>query len=557
MKKKILSILLSCCTAWLYVPAQTKMATQLDHLLADAIPAEDPGVAVLIAQKGKVVYEAAFGSANLELRTPLTPNMVFRIGSVTKQFTAAGILQLLEQGKISLQDSIQQYLPDFPTKRATITIENLLTHTSGLTDYTSIDSHDPFVERWDLTPGFLVDHFKQTPLEFTPGSRYGYSNSNYVLLARIIEKVTGRSYHDYITEKVIKAAGLTNTRFAAEKNIVPLRVTGYTRDNGFFENCYYQTISLGYGCGDLLSTVGDLYQWNNALLAGKVLQPATLEKAYTPYRLSDGKYSSYGYGWFIDQQEGKKCIHHEGQTSGFIAMEKYFPTEDIYLSILTNVKSGEDKTDFSDKRFALFQQITGLALGTPSFSAIKMSNRLLDSYTGTYQSGKQVITIGNKKGVLFCDASMEGNFKLVPVGTDKFIIQNIKPVVTFEFVKDSAGNVVEFISTQQASFDWLKLVAAADNTVTGPVADPLKHYAGKYQLPSMSNTFITITVNNNKLLFSTTTPLPDAALLPAGPDKFKYRTPGYDFRFEFIRQANGEVQSLRVVQGAVHCPKIR
>jgi CubicO group peptidase (beta-lactamase class C family) len=403
MRKRILSLLL-CLPGWTYVHAQTKLSQQLNALLSAAIPPQDRGVTVLVAKKGTVIYEAAFGSANLELNVPLAPNMVFQVGSVTKQFTAAGILQLMEQGKISLQDSVQQYVKDFPAKGATITIENLLTHTSGLTDYTSIDSNIPFIERRDFTPAFIIDYFKQTPLEFKPGTRYGYSNSNYALLAYIIEKVSGMSYHRYITEKVIHAAGLAHTRFAVEKNIVPGRVTGYTRDNGFFEHCDYQTLSLGYGCGDLLSTAQDLNQWNEALLAGKIIRTATLERAYTPYRLADGTFSAYGYGWFIDQQGGKKCIHHEGQTSGFITLEKYFPTEALYIAILTNVKSGEDKTDFSDRRFKLFAQIVHLALGEEQPAAVKVNTRQLDNYTGTYQAGKQTIEIRSKKGTLVCEA---------------------------------------------------------------------------------------------------------------------------------------------------------
>lgn len=551
MRKRMLSLLL-CLFAWMYVHAQTNLSQQLDPVLSAAIPPPDPGVVVLVAKKGKVIYEAAFGSANLELQVPLKPDMVFQIGSVTKQFTAVGILQLVEQRKISLQDSVQQYVKDFPAKGATITIENLLTYTSGLTEYTSIESDEPFIERRDFTPEFIINYFKQAPLEFIPGSRYGYSNSNYVLLAYIIEKVTGISYHQYITEKVIKAVGLENTRFAEEKTIVPLRVTGYTRDNGFYEHCAYQTLSMGYGCGDLLSTAQDLNEWNEALLAGRLISAATLEKAYTPYQLTNGTFSSYGYGWFIDQEAGKKCIHHEGQTSGFIAMEKYFPSEEMYLVILTNVKSGEDKTDFSDRRFKLFAQITALALGEEKTVPIKVSTQQLDSYTGTYQAGKQTIDIRNKKGILFCNASMEGSFKLLPVGPDKFIIPGANPVSGIEFIKDREGNVEELISLQQATFDWLK--------VTGDVAvanESLQAYAGKYQLPTMKNTFTTITVHDNKLMASSTTPLPDAELLPVAPDKFKYNAPGIDFQLEFVRQPDGKVQMLRITQGPVHCKKIR
>ncbi|HEY9258535.1 serine hydrolase domain-containing protein [Chitinophaga sp.] len=551
MRKRILSLLL-CLPAWIYVHAQTNLAQQLDPILSAAISPSDPGVVVLIAKKGKIIYEAAVGSANLELKVPLKPDMVFRIGSVTKQFTAVGILQLIEQGKISLQDSVQQYLKDFPNKGATITIENLLTHTSGITDYTAIDSDIPFIERRDFTPEFIIDYFKQTPLEFKPGTRYGYSNSNYTLLAYIIEKVTGMPYHQYLAEKVIQPAGLTNTRFAGEKTIVPLRVTGYTRDNGFYEHCDYQTLSIGYGCGDLLSTAQDLNKWNEALLAGKLIRAATLEHAYTPYKLADGTFSVYGYGWFINQVNGKKCIHHEGQTSGFIALEKYFPAEELYTVILTNVKSGEDKTDFSNRRFKLFAQVEALALGKAPPAAITMSDQQLDSFTGTYQAGKQTIAIRHKKGTLICDASMEGRFKLLPVGTDKFIIENVTPVSSFAFIRDKAGKVVELIAMQSTTFDWRKV--GAD---TSAVNESLKAYAGKYQLPTMRNTFTTITVRNHTLMASSTTPLPDTDLVQTGPDQFRSNTPEFDFQFVFVRQPNGEVQTLRITQGPLHCRKIR
>ena len=237
----------------------------LDSLISSQIKVTEPGCALLIAKDGQIVYDKAFGSANLELNVPLQSDMVFRIGSITKNFTAVAILQLAEQGKISLKDSIQQYIKDFPSKGYTITIENLLTHTSGIIDYTSIDNPDPYIERRDFTPQFIINYFKNKPLLFQPGTKYGYSNSNYVLLGYIIEMVSGKNYHDYMNENILKPLGLNNTLYADEKTIVPKRVTGYTRDNGFYENCPYQTLSLGYACGDLMSTVEDLYKWNKAI----------------------------------------------------------------------------------------------------------------------------------------------------------------------------------------------------------------------------------------------------------------------------------------------------
>lgn len=550
MKRTLLSVGISLFLVT-YLHAQTKLSRQLDQLITAVVPQNEPGIVVLIARKNQVIYEKAFGSANLELKVPLQPDMVFRIGSVSKQFTAIGILQLLEQGKLSLSDSLQQYLPNFPSKGAIITIEQLLTHTSGIPDYASIDSPEPFIERWDFTPEYLTDHFKNAPLQFPPGTRYGYSNSNYLLLAQIIEEVSGQPYRSYMEQKVMHAAGLTHTGYVPEKTIVAGRVTGYTRDNGFFENCDYQTLSMGYGCGDLLSSAEDLYQWNNALLAGKLVRKETLEKAFSPHLLRNGTFSSYGYGWIVDQQQGRTCIHHEGQVSGFIASEKYFPEDALYLVMLTNVKSGEDKTSFSEARFNLMADITRVALGEAAPTEIKLSNKELEWYTGTYQVGKQTIDIRPGKGVLNAKASMEGDFQLAPVGGDQFMIRNANPVCIVDFVKDSAGDIVEMISFQKASFDWLKVEGPA----VGP--DSLQAYAGKYQLPTMRNGFMIVSTKDNHLFLSSTTPVPDAELLPLGGGKFRYFGNGMDFPLQFVRQADGKVEKLVMTQAPVHCPKIK
>ncbi|MEC5143658.1 serine hydrolase domain-containing protein [Chitinophaga sp. 212800010-3] len=540
-------------TAWLlsctYTNAQTKITRQLDTLLSHAFTPNEPGIVALVAKDGQVIYEKAFGSANLELNVPLQPNMVFRVGSVTKQFTAAGILKLAEQGKLSLSDSLQQYIRDFPPKGATITIRHLLTHTSGLKEYTAIEVPDPYIERHDFTAPAIIDHFKQAPLEFAPGSRYSYSNSNYVLLARIIEVITGDTYQHYITENVIKPAGLLQTGYAPEKTIVPLRVTGYTRDNGFFQHCDYQAISLGYGCGDLLSTAGDLNRWNNALLAGKVLSPAMLKEAYSPYRLNDGSFSSYGYGWIIDERDGRKCIHHEGQTSGFIASERYYPDEHLYVVVLTNVKSGEDKTSFSDRRFMLFSEVAEIALGD---EVATLSPQQLNDYTGVYQAGKQTVRISVDKDRLICKASMEGTFALVPVSRDKFKIAELKIPCTFQFVRNQSGAITEFISLQRAAFDWLKTTAGPATSV-----DALRKFTGRYQLAPAPGTWIRITEQKGVLMLSASNALPDAALLRLGDNSFKYTAPGYDdMLLEFVPSANGAIEKLIMLQGPVHCRRL-
>jgi CubicO group peptidase (beta-lactamase class C family) len=438
-------------------PTDRALATSLDSLLNANFKPAEPGMVVMAVRKGKVIYRKAFGSANLEQGVPLKPDMVFRIGSITKQFTAIGILQLAEQGKLKLSDSVQQYVPDFPAKGHTITIEHLLTHTSGIPDYMAIDHPDPYIERHDFTLSFLINHFKNAPLNFVPGSRFGYTNSGYTLLGYIIEKVSGQKYHDYIQKEVLDKAGLKHTFYANEMTIVPGRVNGYTRDRGFYQNTYYQTLSLGYACGDLLSNVDDLYAWNQALLAGKLIKKETLEKAFAPHKLQDGTVTNYGYGWNVGKLNGANCIRHEGQVSGFISLESYYPEQDVFVAMLTNVKSGEDRTDFSDKRFRLFVQVPRTVLGNLFPKAVAVPDAVLDTYTGKYQtvSGKKTISIKRKGHTLYMLDGME--FGTHALSERRFYVMDVPAEIFIEFISDSAGKVTGLIVEQNGRYEWKKI----------------------------------------------------------------------------------------------------
>ena len=433
----------------------------MDSLLSSQFTPMEPGISVLVAQKGQIVYKKAFGSANLELNTPMLPDMVFRIGSITKQFTAIAILQLAENGRIFLQDSITKYIKDFPAREYTITIEHLLTHTSGIRDYANADTVHPFIEREDFTPARLMSYFKNQPLEYKPGSKYSYSNSNYVLLGYIIQIVSGQDYHHYMKDHIIKPAGLWHTLYAEERTIVPGRVQGYTRNKGFFENTDYQTLSMGFACGDLLSNTEDLYRWNQAVISGSLINNQSVDKAFSPYTLTDGNTTHYGYGWFIDTLYGNRCIHHEGQVSGFIAMEKYFPANDTYVAVLTNVKSGEDKTNFSSRRLRLFNDIAYLALGNRFSREVNVNGTVLDDYTGTYEltSGKEIITIRKKHGKLYFELSngTAKNTMLSPLSETKFYPPDVRRIyTTFEFFKEN-GKVIKLIVVQDRRSEWKKV----------------------------------------------------------------------------------------------------
>jgi CubicO group peptidase (beta-lactamase class C family) len=438
------------------------LTNSVDSLIATQFKLNEPGISVLIASKNGLVYKKAFGSANVELNVPMQPDMIFRIGSITKQFTAIGILQLVEQGKISLHDSIQKYLPNFPSKGYTITIENLLTHTSGIPDYSNADTtHNPYIERHDFTPQQIIKAFDYMPLEFRPGTQYTYSNSGYVLLAYIIQQVTGNDYHKYLKENIIDRAGLQHTLFANEHAIIPNRVEGYTRDKGFFEKSEYQTSSMAFGCGDLMSTTEDLYQWNQALTAYKIVSKETLQKAFTNYKLSDGSYTNYGYGWFIDSL-GIKRIHHEGQVSGFTAFEAYYPGNNIFVSILTNQLSGEDTTDFTDKRFRMFDKIFSLAVGKQIDNEVVLNDSALDKYEGFYIATfkkNQTLTIIKKDEKLYMDLSNgTGKHMLMqPLSDTRFLLPDVKQKrTTCDFILEK-GKVQKLIVTQDKKYEWRKI----------------------------------------------------------------------------------------------------
>ncbi len=218
---------------------------------------------------------------------------------------------------------------------------------------------------------------------------------------------------------------------------------------------------MAFGCGDLMSTTEDLYQWNKALMTYKLVSKEMLQKAFTPFKLSDGSYTNYGYGWFIDSF-GIKRIHHEGQVSGFTALEAYYPNSDVYVSILTNQLSGEDTTDFTDKRFRLFDKIFSLAVGKQLDKEVVLNDSLLDKYAGIYSySSKKTakLTIYKNDGKLYVDLSNgTGKHMLMqPLSDTEFLLPDVKRVrTTFKFIVEN-GKIIKLVATQEKSWDWIKI----------------------------------------------------------------------------------------------------
>jgi CubicO group peptidase (beta-lactamase class C family) len=228
-------------------------ANVFDSLASEGLPKNAPGTVIYLSRGDKVLYKKAFGKASIELDVDMKVDNVFRLGSISKQFTACAILKLMEQGKLSLSDDISKYIPDFPQKNETISIETLLTHTSGVINYTGLSRFTEEVKRKDLSPKQLIDLFKDEPLEFKPGTDYKYSNSGYVLLGYIIEKLTGKTYSEYIDEIIFKPLEMKNSYYDSPAKLIVGRVPGYVQRNGQYRNADFLSMTLPYAAGSLVS----------------------------------------------------------------------------------------------------------------------------------------------------------------------------------------------------------------------------------------------------------------------------------------------------------------
>jgi len=328
------SVLLCISIAFIATGFSQTKEVKIDKLLNEKFNSNTSGAAILITQKGKTIYRKAFGQANLEHGVKMTPENVFEIGSMTKQFTAVSILMLVEQGKIKLTDEITKFIPDYPTHGHKITVHHLLNHTSGIKSYTSMRKLFA-VARNDMKPLELIKFFRDEPMDFNPGEKYKYNNSAYIILGYIIEQTSGISYAKYVQKNIFDTLGMSNSTYASHTKLIQNRASGYHNRNGY-QNARYISHTLPYAGGSLMSTIDDLNTWQQALTNNKLLKKETLQKAYTNYSLNNGEKINYGYGWNIKTIDNNVSLEHGGSIFGYKSMGVYIPSKDIYAVILTN-----------------------------------------------------------------------------------------------------------------------------------------------------------------------------------------------------------------------------
>jgi len=295
-----------------------------------------PAISVLISKDFNPFYSKVKGHSNIELGVKANDFTKFRIGSITKQFTAIAILKLMEDGKIDLSDTIQTFLPDFPIKDHPITIEHLLTHTSGLAEITELDIFYSHLMKNGGDPDSLLKYFQDLPLNFPPGSRFSYSNSGYHLLGLIIERVSGMLYNEYIRTNLLAIAEMENTLADNNTSVIFNRAHGYEELFATLRNADYIDMSIPFSGGNLLSTSEDLNKWYMALFEYRIVSEKILKMALSPFQMNDGTYSKYGYGWFIDSLQGEKIVTHEGGVNGFLSSVWYVPSSKTLTILLSN-----------------------------------------------------------------------------------------------------------------------------------------------------------------------------------------------------------------------------
>lgn len=514
------------------------LTTEFDKLLSAEFKPDEPGAAILVSRNGEIIYSKAFGMANLELNIPMQDDNVFWIASIGKQFTAIAILQLMEQGKLNLQDEITRFIPDYPTQGNKITIEHLLTHTSGIHNYAGIKDPEKKLSG-DISLSQVIDFFKNLPMRFAPGTKWEYSNSGYLLLGYIIEIITGKSYPEYLEENIFKPLGMANSFFANNKRIIKKRVGAYSVGEMGFENSRYLNPTIIYSAGAIQTTVGDFFKWHQAVHTYKLVKKETIEKAFTRYKLIDGKETDYGYGWKLGFVYESPSVWHGGSIEGFGNIEIYLPKEDVFVIIFSNCDCYYPK-DIAAK-------LAALAVGKRyDYQEIRVENSILKKYVGLYenQKGQQRI-ISTAENRLYSQLGRGPKSELKAYQSDMFFFKD-DPMKTIEFSRNQKSGVSALVTKKLDGNEvWQKTnKPLPDSNGIKVDAKILESYVGDYEIPSV----LRLSVSRVKeRLF----------MKAAGQEQFEifadsvhiFFTKINDAEFEFVKDETGKVTKVILNQG--------
>ncbi|WP_185154215.1 serine hydrolase [Fulvivirga sp. M361] len=444
-----------------------------DSLVAKAIPLGEHGMSVLVAQRDKVLYSRQAGYAVVNEQQKVDEGTIFRIGSVSKQFTASAILKLVEMGKMNLKDPLNKYILDFPGGEK-VTIHHLLTHTSGIKSYTNESN---FLERvtTSIEKEKLVDEIKSLGYDFEPGEEWKYNNSAYFILGYLVETVSEMSYEKFLIKHFFKPAEMKNTGVYSNSKKYKNEALGYSMQKGGIKDALDWDMTWAGGAGNLYSTADDLLKWNKALFGGQILNKENISKAHTKVKLNDGADYPYGYGWGLNKYRGQERIGHSGGLNGFLSYLAYYPEIDATVIVLSNCSPAKNlvPASFAEKLTDIFFHED---LETNKEITLDASD--LEKYVGRYEyPGSTIMNVTLDDGHLFARLTGQNGYEIFPKGEHVFFWKVVNAEITFLLDGDEVVSAMHKQSGHE--FKAAKLESKQPITLS---ADAFSKYAGEYDL---------------------------------------------------------------------------
>lgn len=503
---------------------------------------------VLVARGSDILLDKGYGFANLEWNIPNASQTKFRLGSITKQFTAASILLLQERGKLDVNDQVKKYMRDAPAVWDKITIFNLLTHTAGIPNFTDFPDY-PSIEPFAKTPEKLVALFRDKPLDFQPGEKFNYSNSGYVLLGYLIEKISGQKYGQFVQENIFKPLGMPDSGYDSNAAVVQNRASGYSLSANGLVNAGYINMTIPLSAGGLYSTVDDLLRWEQSLFGGKLLSSASLTEMTTPFK------NDYAFGLRVRKVNGHRLIDHNGGIEGFNTYLAYYPEDKVIVVVLGNVNG------FAPTEIA--QDLGALARGeqvmlTSERKAVTIDPKVFDGYVGAYQLAPDFfITVGKDGERFTTQATGQRQVEIFPENEKEFFAKAVDAQITF--VTDSKGRATELILHQNGEDNHAPRVegeaaARAPREHKAIPIDPkiFDAYVGSYQLGP--NFVLTVTRDGGDFMMQLTGQQA-LEIYPESDHDFFAKV--FDAQVTFVTDSQGHTTELILHQhGDRHAPRI-
>lgn len=535
------------------VQAQEDFTERARDMLGSIYTEETPGAVVVVSRDGEVVLNEAFGMASLELDVPMQADHILRLASVTKQYTAAAILALAEDAKLSLDDPLSKFLPNFPV--GGVTVHQLLNHTSGIKSYTSIEGYmDSERIRKDLTTEELVAVFADEPVDFAPGESWSYNNSGYVLLGAIIEQVTDQAWNEYIRERLLAPLGVDSTDAYPDSAVVEGRVPGYAGPADEPQNASYLSMTQPHAAGALMSTAIDVDRWQRGLHGGEVLDDSMYQRMISADEVAADvrNAQSYGYGLMTADWMGHPVIHHGGGINGFTTFALWLPEERLSIVVLTNRAGPGWSTQDVTLRLA------GLAMDKPyprELPELELSAEELAAFQGTYRIDEETVrTLRVEEGRLISQRQGGAEFRVIPVEGDRLAFE--ESLSWFSVERGEDGTIEAIALHQGWGGEPERAVRESDEVWERETAEVseghLQRLAGRYEL--MPDFILAVRVVDGAMEIQATGQ-PAVSMEAESPIKFFNNDIGADIVFDLPE--SGPATGLTLYQGGQELPAPR